>query len=252
MQWAFWRRERSEPVQPLEAAPLPDDTGLPPGGTGRVVRAAPDDADRGEDDRAPGAAASPSSGARPDPAGAPPTLPHAPPPVLPAPAVDEPEIARHAELVAQLVRAVLAVDAAAVDAALAPLDDPTRARAAAAAAAGALAARLPPLSGLEGAVTFDEDEGDLLHAYADLLTARAEQRRTSVAPVVTREQLMVVAHLAAAAAVGDAASEPSLLVLAGIPAREQLLAGCVLLAQTSVDGGGGADDVAREVAALFG
>jgi hypothetical protein len=150
------------------------------------------------------------------------------------------------------VRAVLADEPDDVRAVVGWPLDLAHTRAAAAAAAGVLAARLPALSGVAGPVTFDEVEGDLLHAYADLLTERAEPRRARVAPAVSREQLMVVAHLSAAAAVGDAASEPTLLVLAGIPAEEQLLAGAVLLAQTCVDGSGQPEDLRREVTDLFG
>lgn len=247
MRWAFWRRRARSGQDAQDVRPLPDGTGLP-----TSPPPAPPAADRDEerDDRA-GTAAPTFSGASPG-AGTPAVRPLPPAPVGPPPTVDETLMAGSGPVVTELVRAVLADAADAVRAALTPLDDPIRLRSAAAAAAGALAARLPALSGLDGAVTFDEDDGDLLHAYADLLTERAERRRAGVAPGVTREQLMVVAHLAAAAAVGDAASEPTLLVLAGMPAEQQLLAGCVLLAQTSEDGGGDAAGLAGEIGDLFG
>ena len=220
------RRRRSEPRRPTATTTTTDNPGPPN--------------------------TSPFSGATPENAARLPPPRHEPEPAGPPATVDEHLLLSSGPDVAALVQAVLDDEPDDVRAALAPLADAPSARAAAVAAAGALAARLPALSGLAGAVTFDEAEGDLLHAYADLLTGRAEARRMSIAPGVTREQLVVVAHLAAAAAVGDAASEPTLLVLAGIPPQEQLLAGCVLLAQTCADGSSGAAHVAPEIAELFG
>lgn len=251
MRWAFWRAREQEPgsQRPTAVArPLPDGVGLPT----RAPTARPAGR-RDEDDTegTPTAPASPFSGASPDAGRTPPERPVPPAPAGPPPVLDETQLARSGPVVAQLVRAVLADQPEAVRAALTSLGDPTGTREAAVAASGALAARLPALSGLDGAVTFDEHDGDLLHAYADLLAERAERRRAAVTPAVTREQLMVVAHLAAAAAVGDAASEPSLLVLAGMPAEEQLQAACVLLAQTATDGGR-AVGLAGEIAELFG
>ena len=244
MRWAFWRRAADRP-----ARPLPSGTGLPPSdrppASGRQ-----DDAD---DEPGSVRRAGAGSGATPDAGrhGPPRRLP--PPPVDGhPPAVDEAQLAGSGPVVTALVRAVLADEPDDVRAAVAGLADLAHTRAAAAAAAGVLAGRLPALSGVAGPVAFDEVEGDLLHAYADLLAERAEQRRARVAPAVSREQLMVVAHLSAAAAVGDAAGEPTLLVLAGMPAQEQLLAGGVLLAQTCVDGGGEPEDLPREVTDLFG
>ena len=128
--------------------------------------------------------------------------------------------------------------------------EPSDDRTLAVAATGALAARLPALSGVDGAVAFDEPEDELLHAYADLLVSRAEVRRT--ATPVDREDLLAVAHLAAAAAAVDAAAAPGLLLLAGVPADAQLAASALLLAQTADDGGAAPDRLAGEVRGLFG
>jgi hypothetical protein len=95
----------------------------------------------------------------------------------------------------------------------------------------------------------DEPEDELLHAYADLLAARAQDRRVAVA--VDREDLLAVAHVAAAAASVDAAGEPALLLLAGVPAGHQLRAAALLLAQTADDGGAEPDRLGAEVRALF-
>lgn len=195
----------------------------------------------------------PFSGANPD-AGLHPAPDRRDPPLADghSGAVEDGLPATSGPFVADLVQAVLTDDRDAVRQALDPAQDAAWARTAAVAAAGALAARLPALSGVDGAVDDDEDEGDLLHAYADLLAERAEPRRANVAPSVLREQLPVVANLAAAAALGDAAGDPDRLVLDGIPAGQQLLAGCVLLAQTCADGGGPVTALPDEIAELFG
>ena len=103
------------------------------------------------------------------------------------------------------------------------------------------------MSGADGAAAFDEPEDELLHAYAELLAGRAA-RRTGA----DRADLLAVAHLAAAAAAVDAAGDPSLLLLAGVPAEAQLRAAAHLLAQTADDGAAPPDQLAREVRALFG
>ena len=254
MRWAFWRRRRksqqstsagdpavrgpegvgldgvrSDEPRIASARPQPDepDTDGPPRRTDPFSGAAPDAALHGAPSR--GAISAPGE-----------------PAVL-----DEALLAASGALVADVVRALLSDDRDAARVARGPTQDAARVRAAAAAAVGVLAARLPALSGVEGPVVFDEDEGDLLHAYADVLAGRAEHRRAGRAPEVSRDQLVAVGHLAAAAALGDAANEPALLVLGGASAEVQLLAGCVLLVQTCADGGGTADGLAGEVTDLF-
>lgn len=248
MRWAFWRgREHSGQRAPQDDRPLPEDMGLPKADRGRPRPGGPDE----DEDARHAAAAAPFSGASPA------TVPRpreggASPAPEPSAALDEAHLVGSGPVVVRLVRAVLDDSAGAVHAAVPSSEDPARAPTATAAAVAALSARLPALSGVDGAVTFDEDEADLLHAYADLLAERAEQRRAALTPDVSREHLTVVAHLAAAAALGDPAADPSLLVLDGIPPSEQLLAACVLLAQTSADGGGDAEGLAGEIAELFG
>ena len=238
MRWAFWRSPAADPgPEPVRA--LPDGVGLPtrPGPPAASVPA--DDAD---DDRpAPDGAVPRNSRATPTADGPDPT--YEPPLSAPGPGLDLDRSAVRAAGpdVARLVAAARAgapVQAGGSDA-----------RALAAAATGALAARLPALSGVDGAVAFDEPEDELLHAYADLLVTRAAVRRT--ASPVERDDLLAVAHLAAAAAAVDAAAETALLLLAGVPADVQLGAAALLLAQTAEDGGGTPERVAVEVRELF-
>ena len=254
MRWAFWRRRRKSQQSTWAgdpaAGPGPD-VGLK-GARFDEPRIAPARPHPDEPDSdGPPRRTNPFSGAAPDAAlhGAPSqgtTSAPGEPAVL-----DEAVLAASGALVADVVRALLSDDRDAARVARGPAQDPARLRAAAAAAVGVLATRLPALSGVEGPVVFDEDKGDLLHAYADVLAGRAEHRRTRVAPEVSRDQLVAVGHLAAAAALGDADDAPALLVLGGVSAEVQLLAGCVLLAQTCADGGGTADGLAGEVTALF-
>ncbi len=234
MRWAFWRGRSGTHPEPPRA--LPDDVGLP---TTPRPPAAPRTRDPDEDvtdrpaTRTPGAAL--SGRPAPDPS-------YEPPVTAPAAVdVDRTALAAAGLDVADAVRAARTGT---------PVD-PQRAdaRTLALAATGALAARLPALSGVDGAVTFDEPEDELLHAYADVLAARAQAR----APAhVEREDLLAVAHLAAAAAAVDGAADPALLLLAGVPADTQLRAAVLLLAQTAADGGGAPARLAAEVRELFG
>ena len=168
--------------------------------------------------------------------------------------------------VADLVAAVQRSDAAAM---LSAMQDDASARQAAAAvsATAALAARLPALSGVTGPAAFaddDEDPAELLQAYASVLAARSEAQRLQLAPVVTREQLVDVARTAAAGAhrlLEDAGEAPSSSGTAAgdlahwrsrdLPASTQLVAACLLLAQTARDGGGSTADIEREIEDLF-
>ena len=133
---------------------------------------------------------------------------------------------------------------------------------AARAATAALAGRMPGLSGADdlGDGT-PETTRDLLHAYADLLAARAGTRRPGSAPDVGQDSLVQVAHLAAGAAAvladdppdddEDAERRPPPLTSAGLPASLQLRAAALLLAQTCDDGGGEVDALADEARALL-
>lgn len=250
MRWAFWR-SRPRPGPSREHA-LPEDVGLPAGAS--PAPTLPSD----ERDEPSQLAPQPGfSGASPDAAQAParrtPDTAVADPGHLDPQALSE----AGAQVVAA-VRGVLAGDVAAVERALAPLDDmPALARGASTLAAHALARRLPALSGVSGEVVFDEPAEELLHAYAELLSERAEPVRRRVAPSV-REEVSAVAHLAAGAAVEEVdrlagpvrpEREPASprLVLPGLPARQQLLVTCVLLAQTCRDGGGDVDALAAEL-----
>ena len=150
------------------------------------------------------------------------------------------------------VRALLDLDIRGFEAALTDAAD--LAAVAAACAKRVLAARLPALSGVTGDVAFDEPQDDLLHAYADLLAERAEPLRRRVAPDL-REVIGRVAHLAATAAdEGDAHESADRAVQQLLPpdveARQQLIAACVLLAQTVRDGGGDLDALETELADL--
>ena len=229
MRWAFWRTRSSEPPRAL-----PDDVGLP---TSPRPPAAPRDPDDSHPPIAPPLAPR-TSGATP--AEHPtdhPMATDAAPLTTPAPALDRAQVAAAGADVARIVNALLGGTSAE--------SGTTDQRSLAVAATGALAARLPALSGVDGAV-LDEPEDELLHAYADLLVSRA-QRRTSAA----REDLLAVAHVAAAAAAVDAAADPALLLLAGVPADAQLRAAAALLAQTADDGGGAPDRLVGEVRELF-
>jgi hypothetical protein len=262
--WAFWRSwGRSESA---EQRPLPDNVGLPAAPSSRAGGAHPDQRSEPPDR----SATSPFSGASPDGASAhvcgdtARTVGTGPPIVL-----DPATAARDAAVVAAAVRGVLVGDVATVDAALSALqDEAVRQRAAGALAAQALAARLPALSGVTGEVVFDEPADELLHAYADLLSERAEPLRRRVAPAL-RDEISAVAHLAAAAAEQDAGQDRSNpatpvqpaaeltgvragLVLPALAPRHQLLAACILLAQTCRDGGGDVDTLAAELATLAG
>lgn len=228
MRWTFWRRSSAAPEQ---HRPLPDGVGLP---------AAPHPpAARGDRDDEP----SGPPGQRPPTSRATPSADPSPSDDVPLTAeadVDRTSLAGAGPHLASLVDAVLA--GTSVD------PPPADARVLAVAATGALAARLPALSGVDGPVAVDEPADELLHAYADLLVGRAERRRTG--PPVEREDLLAVAHLAAAAGV-DAGGDPVLLLLAGVPAQLQVRAAVLLLAQTADDGGGAAGQIAGEVRRLF-
>jgi hypothetical protein len=262
--WAFWRSwARSEPAQ---ERPLPEDVGLPAAPSSPAAAGQPDQGSEPSDR----SVTSPFSGASPDAASA-----HVRGDTSPTVATDGPMVldpataARDAAVVAAAVRGVLAGDVATVDGALSALQDEPARRAAAALATQALAARLPALSGVTGEVVFDEPADELLHAYADLLSERAEPLRRRVASAL-RDAISAVAHLAAAAAAAQDAGQDRSdapmpvqppggftgvqtgLVLAGVAPRHQLLAACVLLAQTCRDGGGDADALAAELTALAG
>lgn len=232
VRWAFWRSRSPEPQRAL-----PDDVGLP---TRARPPAAPADRDEHDDRRTPTDPAPRTSGAVPTgshPASPRPELPL----TAPTPDVDRTALAGAGEEVARVVSALLTGRGA--DRAV--TDDRTLA----VAATGALAARLPALSGVEDAVAFGEPADELLHAYADLLVTRAGSGRAATA--VDREDLLAVAHVAAAAATVDAAGDPALLLLAGVPAEVQLRAAALLLAQTADDGGGAPDALPGEVRHLF-
>ena len=230
MRWAFWRGRATTP--PDQHRPLPDDVGLP---TPPRPQAAGRDRDPDDVSHPPSGT---TSGARPNPAPAP---DYRPPPTAPAD-LERRAVAGTGPELSGIVRALLAATPAA--------PQHTDARLLAVAATGALAARLPALSGVDGSADVDEPEDGLLHAYADVLVGRATQRRTTTP--VDRDDLLAVAHVAAAAAAVGADAEPALLLLAGAPADDQLRAAALLLAQTADDGGGPPDRLADEVRALFG
>ena len=157
----------------------------------------------------------------------------------PAPDLDTTDLAAAGPALVELVQA-----SATHQPAPATTDDRTLA----VAATAVLAARLPALSGSDDATT-DEPEDELLHTYAELLATRAAAR----APLRDeRDDLLAVAHIAAAAAAIEAADEPGLLLLAGVPADRQLRAAVLLLAQTTADGGAPPSSLGAEVRALFG
>ena len=266
MRWAFWRS--SGQMKRAEERPLPEDVGLPAGPSGPAATA-----DRDQiRDPSEGSAATPFSGASPDAAEAHVGAEHSWAAETGGPALLDPATAAgDAAAAAGAVRGVLSGDAAAIHAALSPLQDqPSRLSAAGALAVQALTARLPALSGVTGEVVFDEPADELLHAYADLLAERAEPLRRRAAPAL-RDEVSATAHLAAGAAAqavaveGPGPSSPDepaaghgavptsglpRLVLPDLAPHQQLLAACVLLAQTCRDGGGDADDLAVELAAL--
>ena len=225
MQWAFWRR----PAGSRRA--LPDDVGLPTGS--RPLAAAQDETD---DHRRTEPHPTRRSAPRPaDLAAAPQYRVDLP---EPAPDVDRTALAAAGPAVAARVGALVAR----TPAPSAVTDERTLA----VAATGALAGRLPALSGADDPAAFDEPADELLHAYAELLAGRASARSGT-----DREDLLAVAHLAAAAVAIGAAADPALLLLAGTPAGRQLTAATVLLAQTAADGGGPPDRLPAEVRALF-
>jgi hypothetical protein len=156
----------------------------------------------------------------------------------PAPDVDRTALAAAGPAVAALVGALATRTPA-------PRGD-TDERTLAVAATGALAGRLPALSGADDPAVFDEPPDELLHAYAELLASRAAAHSGT-----DRADLLAVAHLAAAAVAIGAAADPALLLLAGTPAGRQLAAATVLLAQTAADGGGLPDRLPDEVRATF-
>lgn len=275
---------------PGEERALPEDIGLPVAPSQAAGAAFRDEADE------PYALSTPSpfSGASPDAART--DVRREPTAAVVDPAGLDPGSSQQAAAaVAAAVRAVLAGDVTAVDRELLPLGDrTTETRGASSLAAHALAARLPSLSGVSGDVVFDEPADELLHAYADLLSERAESLRRTIAPGL-RDEISAVAHLAADVAAQEAeddladsqsvghvpadhradadvqplaevpladaqvnppqvalarSSAPPRLVLPGLAPRQQLLATCVLLAQTCRDGGGDVDALAAELGDL--
>ncbi len=246
MRWAFWRGRSGAPPEPKR--PLPDDVGLP---TSRHTPAARRDRDD-DTGSAPAQAVRRTSGASPtaDP------QPRYDAPLAAAVAVDRTALASAGAELASLVSALLdgtpteaPTTVAASDRAASSRAASADARTLAVAATGALAARLPVLSGVAGAAVFGEPEDELLHAYADVLVARTGGRRSGSG--VDRDDLLAVAHLAAAAAAVGGAAEPALLLLAGAPAETQLQAAGLLLAQTADDGAGPPAGLPGEVRQLF-
>ena len=215
----------------VRAAAAPAGRRRPPDPTPPAGATAHDD----RDDDAATVHLPPGRPAPPPPTAPPPT--HQAPLAAPAPDLDPTTLAATGPA---LVRAVTAARTGAT----AEQEHDGDLRTLAVAATGALAARLPALSGTD--VALDEPEDELLHAYADLLVSRAEPRGR-----VDREDLLAVAHLAAAAAAVGAADEPALLLLAGVPAPDQLAAAALLLAQTADDGGGPPEQLVAEVRELF-
>ena len=275
MRWAFWRRSsaRGGDASARHDRPLPDGVGLPASAPRPAARAE----ERGDEPGPPGRSSA-FSGAAPDAAAAwlaagggtalPAEVPLEPDEAEPREALDAAVQSLLRTAVVDAVRAVLDDDARAVDTALAPVDSSADRQAYAASVAGsALAGRLPALSGVAGPVVFDEDEVDLLRAYADLLVERVEPTRARLAPDVPHDQVLQVAHVCAAAAVGrpaqaapgDAGRETSAAtdsagdVAARLralpdPVAASLRAVCLLLAQTCRDGAAGPGALADELA----
>ncbi len=234
MRWTFWPSRSTGPPRAL-----PTDTGLvtPSRPPGRTTVADPDDAD--------GQRARPSertSGASPTPDAA---VDRQAPLTAPSTAVDRRAVAAAGADLSRIVDAVLAATRERGGAA----GGADGAAAVAVAATGVLAGRLPPLAGVDGAMVFDQPQDELLHAYAELLATRAATRTSTRDD---RDDLLAVAHVAAAAVASDAADDPALLLLAGVPADRQLTAAAVLLAQTADDGAGGPEQLAAEVRSLWG
>lgn len=229
MGWAFWRKR-----SPALRRALPDDVGLPTRSPAPASRSVSDD--DAYDDPAATSSSHPAARA----SGATPADHPSPvyelPLTAPAPEVDRTALAAAGADLARVVSARLDGSP--------PGTHTTDDRTLAVAATGALAARLPALSGVDTAV--DEPADELLHAYAELLVNRAQSRTNG-----DREDLLAVAHLAAASAAVDAAADPALLLLAGVPAEVQLRAATLLLAQTADDGAGAPDRLAAEVRDLF-
>ena len=110
-----------------------------------------------------------------------------------------------------------------------------------------LSVRLPALSGVTGAVHDDPDAMRRLLSYADLLAERAEPLRARTAPQISKDQVRLAAHFACGAPDAD----PALAPQRSSAAADQLLGACVLLAQTCLDGGGSAQDIAGEIDEVF-
>lgn len=246
MRWAFWRKDEAEPPA---SRPLPSDTGLPSDTTwaGSPVR---DDTEPDNRAMVRGSRARPST---------------EPPPLVDTGSASQPHSGRDGMSVdagrlafwrdgmATLARAAAARNPAAVRDAVVPLQ--TRLTAASDDEQGlavlvslaVLSERLPDLAGLTASAAQDEASRPLLLSYADLLAERTEPLRTRVAPHLTRDQLRFAGRFAC----GAPDSDPSLAHLMTSPAVDQVLAACLLLAQTSADGGGDLTDLETQVDALF-
>jgi len=287
VRWAFWRRT-SSPRDRDQSLPLPDDIGLPAPERPPPPRPQVDDP---ADGSGPRPVPSTSSGATPDAAagwisagggtGLPALPAEVPEPHDAGQPLDpgEQELCRWA--VVEAVTAVLSGEPQAVDRALEPAGASLARQAFAVCAAGqVLAQRIPALSGVSDPAAVAEHEGDLLRAYAELLSERAQPARARAVPEVPRELLLHVAHVCAlggpvvpdptaalsdeepaesagrSALSGDSASGRDRTpvrgwpvgVLPGRPA-DQLRALCVLLAQTARDGAPGAQGLAKELRA---
>jgi hypothetical protein len=237
VRWAFWRTSPRETPQ----RPLADDVGLP-------TRPRPPAAPRGDgrdDDssRAGTGVTGPVGGPRPSAEAS--AADTDQPLTASAPDVDTTDLdTTDLAAAGPALAALVQTSAAHQPAPPSTSDDRTLA----VVATAALAARLPALSGADGAIV-DEPEDQLLHTYAELLATRA----AAGAPLRDeRDDLLAVAHVAAAAAVIGAADELGLLLLAGVPADRQLRAAVLLLAQTTADGGAPPSSLTAEVRALFG
>lgn len=239
VRWAFWRRRSGQADDAVAAVPVSPPAPAPP--------AAPRGRDE-EQDRGP---VRPCSGASPDPGrGLPPAAGEPGPHLLPDAADPALDMAGVREDVVALVQAALDRDRATATGVLRRVGTrgPDGPGMASIAAMAGLGDRLVAAAGYApGDARPGEAASAAVVAQGDTLAGRAQALLEAVAADASRDLVRLVVRFAC----GVPEQDPGVAHLVDAPPEDLALVASVLLAQTVLDGAGGVDELAEELADLL-